>query len=127
MKLFKTLLFTTVTLWTLTGCCWTDHSGTIKEVAEPMLVELKIFYQKNKRFPGIQERNEILEKAGCRMDDGDMCRYRSTVVALEELETSYAYTINFKIDNSYCVLHYIKKTNRNIINCHQQPCIKFGQ
>ncbi len=126
MKLFKTLLLTTATLWTLTGCCWTDHSETIKEVAEPMLVELKTFYWKNKRFPSTEERNEMLEKVGCRMH-GDKCKYRSMLILLGQLETSYDYTINFKADNSYCVLHYIKKTNRNVVNCHQQPCIKFGQ
>ena len=127
MKLFKTLLLTTATLWTLTGCCWTDHSETIKEVAEPMLVELKTFYWKNKRFPSTKERNEMLEKVGCRVHD-DMCLYHNKKIRLDEWTTNYDYKIRMTINNTYGNFNLYKDSGRvSDIRFYQKPCIKFGQ
>jgi len=126
MKAFKIILLTIATLFTMTGCCWTDHSETIKEVADPMLMKLKQFYAEKKYFPNIEERNKILEKVGCKVN-GDVCKYKGKKIALKMDETDYDFTIDFGISNSYCVLHYMKKTNRNVVNCNQKPCIDLGQ
>jgi len=62
----------------LNGCCWTDHSDTIKKVAVPMQKELEKFYTKNRRFPTAKERDEMLEKVGCKME-GNVCVYEGEV------------------------------------------------
>jgi len=127
MKPSKTLLLTTATLWVLTGCCWTDHSETIKEVAEPMLKELKIFYSKHKRFPTTQERNEMLERVGCKMD-GDKCLYQNYKIKLNTWFSNYDYKIRMTINNTHGNFNLYKDSgNISDIRFYQKPCIKFGQ
>ncbi len=126
MKLFKTLLLTTATLWTLTGCCWTDHSETIKKVAEPMLVELKAFYWKNKRFPSTEERNEMLEKVGCKVS-GDKCKYKGRKMIINAWKKSYNYRIRIDFENTGCLFGIQDDGNHDKVECDNSPCVKFGQ
>ena len=125
MKLFKTLLLTTAALWALTGCCWTDHSDTIKEVAEPMLVELKAFYWKNKRFPSIQERNEMLERAGCRVK-GDFCTYKKNSININSA-SGYDYSITFNNERTFCYIYLNLDGSAIEPSCHNASCIDLGQ
>ncbi len=126
MKLFKTLLLTAATLWTLTGCCWTDHSETIKEVAEPMLVELKAFYQKNHRHPNEEERNIMFEKAGCKIY-GKTCSYKKRDLEIIIWDTSYDYAIRLDFENTGCFFAVTNAGNVTNVNCGNSACIKFGQ
>ena len=126
MRLFKTTLLATITLFTLTGCCWTDHSETIKEVAEPMLQELKVFYEKNKRFPSIQERNKILEKLGCKVD-GELCKYKKIDLEINTWHTSYDYAIRLDFENTGCLFGIQDDGNNNRVSCGNSACIELGQ
>jgi len=72
-------------LYLLQGCCWTDHSEEIKKVAVPMQKELEKFYTENKHFPTTQERDEMLERVGCKME-GNVC--------VHEREIGYSYLEN---------------------------------
>ena len=91
-----------------------------------MQQELEDFYTKNKRFPNTQERDEMLEKVGCEME-GNVCVYGGERIILDEHETNTVYTIDFEIENSYCVLFRYKKTNRNTVVCNNKACINLKQ
>ena len=127
MRLFKTTLLATITLFALTGCCWTDHSETIKQVAEPMLQELKIFYEKSRRFPTTQERDEMLEKVGCKVS-GNTCNYRHKKITLQNWTADDYYNIRMTHNNTYCSL-YLNNENGTVdkLICRQEPCIDLGQ
>ena len=123
----KTILLTIVALATLNSCCWTDHSKTIKEVAEPMLKELEHFYAKKKRFPRIEERNEMLEKVGCRMD-GNFCLYSNKKINLNTWITNFDYKIRMTLDYTYCSFNLYKNNGKvSDIRFYQKPCIDLGQ
>jgi len=91
-----------------------------------MQQELEDFYKENKRFPSTQEKNEMLEKIGCVMEGND-CVYERERIILDEHETNTVYTIDFEIENSYCVLFRYKKTNRNTVVCNNKACISLKQ
>ena len=126
MKQIRLLLATTVALWLLTGCCWTDHSETIKEVAQPMFKELKYFYAKNKRFPDIQERNKMLEKVGCKVN-GDICRYDGKEMIVNMWEKSYNYRIRIDLENTGCLFGIQDDGQNDEVTCENSACIKLGQ
>lgn len=118
MKLLKTLLLTTATLWTLTGCCWTDHSKEIKKIAVPIAKELEHFYAKEKRFPTPKERNNILATINFNI-------YKD--MTFSESNANNYYSIRIMDENTYCSLYLYDNGEANTLNCHQNPCIKFGQ
>lgn len=127
MRPIRILLLATMTLFVLSGCCWTDHSATIKEVAEPMLHELQDFYQKHKRFPTTQERDVMLEKVGCRVK-GDRCEYKHKKMILQEWIAVDYYNIRMTYGNTYCSLYLNSKDGSvDKLICRQEPCIEFGQ
>ena len=127
MRPIRILLLATMTLFVLSGCCWTDHSATIKEVAEPMLVELKTFYEKNKRFPTTQERDAMLEKVGCRVK-GDRCMYHGKTIQLDVWRTNYDYKIRITLENTHGNFNLYKENGKvSDIRIYQKPCISLKQ
>jgi len=118
MKLQKLLLITIVTLFTMTGCCWTDHSKIIKEVAEPMAKELEHFYAKEKRFPTPKERDNILVKI-------DFDTYEN--MSFSESNANNYYSIRIIDENTYCSLYLYDTGKVNKVSCVQNPCIDIGQ
>ena len=93
-----------------------------------MQQELEKFYKENKHFPTTQERDEMLERIGCRVDvSGNTCVYERERLKIISYESSYDYTVDFGIENTYCVLFMYKKTKRNTLNCNNNPCISLKQ
>ena len=129
MRPIRILLLATMTLFVLSGCCWTDHSATIKEVAEPMLVELKAFYLKHKRFPTTQERDAMLEKVGCRKVKNKKCIFNRDIIEIERsrITLNQEYEMLLTIENTYCFFGLDQAGKVFGVGCMQQPCIKFGQ
>lgn len=129
MKSLKLLLISSITLLSLTGCCWTDHSETIKEVAEPMAKELESFYKEHKRFPTSKERDAMLLASGCRKVKNEKCIYNGNIIDIERSRKTLnkEYDVLLTIDNTYCFFGLDKTGNKLNIGCMQQPCIKLGQ
>jgi hypothetical protein len=123
----KTLLLTITALLTLNSCCWTDHSETIKEVAEPMLKELDAFYKKEKRFPTTKERNMMLEKVGCTKVEGNVCGYKNRNIVINEWRADNYYSIRMTYQNTYCSLYLNSDGSIDRLSCKQNPCIDIGQ
>lgn len=126
MKLLKILLLTIVTLFTTTGCCWTDHSREIKKIAVPMAKELEHFYKKEKRFPTIKERDKMLERVGCKMDK-DVCKYKNKNFILKERTIVNYYDLIVTYENTYCPIYLNYHAKVDNIECLQNPCIDMGQ
>ena len=129
MKAFKILLPTIATLFTVTGCCWTDHSETIKEVAEPMLRQLDAFYQKNKRHPNKNERDKMLIKSGCSKVKDEKCSYegRTFVISRTEIVKPNTYWITLKYDNTYCLFGIYGDGDLVHMSCDNRPCLDITQ
>ena len=125
MRLIKTLFLTMTVLFVLHGCCWSDHSATIKEVVEPMLHELQAFYQKHKRFPTAQERDAMLEKVGCRVK-GDVCVHKRTVFNIDS-GSGYDYFITFNYERTFCSVYLKPDGSVTEPSCHNEPCISLKQ
>ena len=125
MKLLKILLLTIMILGAITGCCLTDHSKIIKEVAEPMLKQLKHFYAKNKRFPNVQERNEMLEKVGCRMD-GDFCGHKKKSINISSA-SGYDYSMAFNKERTFCYIYLNPDGSVKEPSCHNEACRSLKQ
>lgn len=128
----ENVLFAIVTATLLTGCCWTDHSDTIKEVAEPMLKELEAFYKTNKRFPNTKERDVMLEKSGCKMK-GDVCMFDGkelTIKSEETLTNGYDVKINYMKDNeskASCGFGLYSDGDLSTLICSKRFCLELRQ
>jgi hypothetical protein len=127
MKNLKKIILTTLTATLLTGCCWTDHSDTIREVAEPMLKELDAFYKENKRHPNVKERDIMLKEVGCEMD-GDVCLYNGDKIVIDESSAYNGdYDMWMKIEKTICFSEVYSNGTIMKVNCRNKPCIKLGQ
>ena len=125
MQNLKKISLMTLIATLLTGCCWTDHSDTIREVAEPMLQEVDGFYQKHKRHPNSEEREAMLRKAGCEVNNGK-CLYKGKEFLIEDNEITfnrYYFKIEFK--NSYCSFIKYIDDDKVRLNCNKRPCIRI--
>jgi hypothetical protein len=122
----QNMLFAIVTATLLTGCCWTDHSDTIREVAEPMLKELDAFYKENKRHPNVKERDIMLKEVGCEMD-GDECLYDGDKILIEAELYNKDYHMGMTLEKSYCYFYLNEDGSIDKISCYKNPCIKLGQ
>jgi len=123
----KSLLTIILTATLLTGCCWTDHSDTIREVAEPMLKELDAFYKKHKRHPNIEERDKMLKKVGCEMD-GDECFYDGDKILVDRSRINNGdYTMLMSLENSSCYFYTNIIPSTSIVKCQKSDCIKIKQ
>jgi len=127
MKTNLKYLLIPLTLYLLQGCCWTDHSDVIKEVAVPMQKELEKFYKENKHFPTTQERDEILERVGCEME-GNVCVYggeRLTLIV--HYNTRYQYKIRIDLENTGCYFGIQYNGNHTPVSCATSACISLKQ
>ncbi len=127
MKRWIYLICLLGTVFSISGCCWTDHSKEIKKIAVPMAKELEHFYKKEKRFPTIKERDKMLEKIGCRMD-GDLCMYGVEKIDIVKSDEKYnTLDIWMQKENTLCFIVMHKEENQSTLWCRNKPCIKFGQ
>ena len=122
----KRLLVVAAGVWLLTGCCWTDHSETIKKVAEPMAKELERFYMEHKRFPTDKERDAMLERVGCKVS-GDVCRYKGKKMIIHNRKKSYNYKIRIDLENTGCFFGISKSGQHMNVLCSNAPCVDLGQ
>lgn len=120
------IILTTLTATLLTGCCWTDHSDTIREVAEPMLKELDAFYKENKRHPNVKERDIMLKKVGCEMD-GDECLYDRDKILIDTHSYDGEYSFGMTLEKTYCNFSLQKNEELDSVRCYNNPCVKLGQ
>lgn len=129
MKLLKILLVTIVTLFTTTGCCWTDHSKVIKEVAEPMLKQLDTFYKKNKRHPNKEERDEMLLASGCSKVKNEECSYKWKKIRIDKSETSETnkFYMGLNYGDTYCYFGVYNNGELSQVSCDNSPCIDWGR
>ena len=133
MKL-KTILLTTLALATLNSCCLIDHSKTIKKIAEPMLNELDHFYKKNKRFPTLKERDEMLTTLGCKMKN-NICIFHGNKIHVEsQIMSDNGYDFNMKIIKEKfsktignCGFSYYKNKTDGPVICFSEACLQIRQ
>jgi len=127
MKKTIKLLFIPLSLYLLQGCCWTDHSDVIKEVAVPMQQELEKFYKENKRFPSTQERNEMLEKVGCKIERSSCVYERERITIIAYDTTNYQYKLKLRIENTGCYFGIQNSENHTSVSCANRACISLKQ
>jgi len=129
------LLLIVLTSMLFTGCCLEDHTKSIEKVAEPMLKELEAFYKTNKRFPNIKERDEMLEKAGCKMK-GDVCMFEGEelTIAKSEIRNSSRYYMSIEVidketnyDVASCGFSIYSYDEKDFVMCSKRPCITIRQ
>ena len=111
------------TMW---NCDSTDYSPIIKKVAVPMQQELEDFCTKNKRFPNTQERDEMLEKVGCKME-GNVCVYEGERMIIHLWKTSYDYKIRIDLKNTGCLFGMDNDGSTRFVGCGNSPCINLKQ
>ena len=116
-----------MTISLFTGCCWTDHTDTIKEVAEPMLKELDAFYKKNKRFPNNKERDEMLVSSGCSKVKNEKCSYGWKSLQVKLNNRGYNYSMTLKYDHSYCRFGLFDDGKLMPSSCDKKSCISTHQ
>ena len=119
-----------------TGCCLEDHRPTIRKVADSMLKELEAFYKTNKRFPNTKERDEMLEKAGCKMK-GDVCVFEEQELVIERSEEVtpnryYYISIEYQdkktsLSMASCGFGINSKLGIREVRCIKRPCLEFRQ
>ena len=112
-------------MFATTACCLFDYSEEIKEVAEPMLKNLEIFYEKNKRFPTDKERDEMLLAAGCESVVGGVCEKegREILVIPERHLDEYEYYFRLKYDDTSCGFGIYDDGDITNMFCQVSPCI----
>ena len=120
------LLWSMGILTAIAECDSTDYSPIIKKVAVPMQQELENFYAKNKHFPNTQERNEMLEKVGCKME-GNVCMYKNERISLEIENGKEDYYIRFTIENTGCLYALDIDGEVRDIGCGTSACISLKQ
>lgn len=123
------ILLTITALVTLNSCCWTDHSETIKKVAEPMIKQLDTFYKKNKRHPNKEERNEMLLASGCSKVENKECSFgwKTLVISRTEIVEPNTYWITLNYDNTYCLFGVYEKGDLVNLSCENRPCLHISQ
>ena len=122
----------------LSGCCLTDYRPTIEKVAKPTLKELEAFYKTNKRFPNTNERDVMLEKAGCEMK-GNVCMFggKELTIVKSEKESSCDYSMSIEYQDkktSYSMsscgfrfCHDCSEKDKGFVICSKRPCIQIRQ
>jgi len=129
MKNLKKILLTTLIVTLLTGCCWTDHSETIKKVAEPMREKLITFYKKSKRYPTREERDSMLKDVGCDINENDKCSIGWHTLKVNKRDTyGGRYRVQFTIENTTCGFSLYKDGDVGEIGkCIQGFCLHYGK
>ena len=126
MKKTIKLLFIPLSLYLLQGCCWTDHSDVIKEVAVPMQKELENFHSQTKRLPTMEERDVLLRKVGCRMQ-GNFCFYKRERIKIITFMKSYNFKLELSVENTGCFFGISKSRKHTKVTCDNGFCIDLGQ
>jgi len=106
-------------------CDTTDYSPIIKKIAVPMQQELEKFYAQNKHFPTTQERDEMLEKVGCKMAE-NVCVYDEKRIVLEIQNEQRNYYIRYTIENTGCLYALDIKGDVRDIGCGTNSCITWS-
>jgi hypothetical protein len=126
MKHLKKTILITLVATLLTGCCWTDHSKTIKEVAEPMREKIATFYKKNKRYPYKEERDSMLKDVGCDINENDKCSIGWHTLKVDKPDIYNDY-VKFSIEKSRCSFSLYKDGDVGKIGkCIQGFCLHMG-
>ena len=94
-----------------------------------MQKELEKFYAQNKHFPTTQERDEMLERVGCKME-GNVCVYDGERIVIERgYKDTYngQYDFWITLENTICFGGISSRGKYYKVNCRNKPCIKLGQ
>jgi hypothetical protein len=108
----------------LSGCCAFNYSAEVKEVLIPMQEELSSFYTKNKRYPNIKERNEILDKLGCKVFN-NKCKYSGNKFNITSEIFIGKYKIGLEKGSSRCYTGLLKNGQKDDLSCYQDGCYKL--
>lgn len=122
------LLISLIAILLLTGCCWTDYSKTIKEVAEPMREKIATFYKKNKRYPYKDERDSMLKELGCDINENDTCSIGWHTLRVDKPNYYNGnYYVDLSIENSSCTFMIYRNDTIDNIGCFQDFCLHMGK
>ena len=114
-------------LLVLSGCCISNYSSNMKKVLEPTQKILIEFYAKNKHFPNIEERNEILKQSGCEIK-GNTCLANGTMFNISDANLGgEEYIIGLKKEKSRCNVGIMISGKKGGISCYQSSCLGLKQ
>ncbi len=128
MKKIKILLSITI-LFMIFGCCPTDYTKDIKKIMNPFSKGLTDFFAENGEYPTSEQRDKILENAGCKIVDSNnkICKFKGQSFTYESnLELSrklYFFAIAKK--GSHCYLDMSPDGKIVDKKCIKDSCINI--
>jgi len=112
-------------IFLLLGCLNSNYTPTIKKILNPMKQKLVSFYEKNKRYPTIDERNILLKQSGCKIKNNS-CYYEGKQFLINS-ELYNGYSITLKLKNSDCMIGLFKDGDIKNISCQNRGTTDLGQ
>ena len=110
-----------------TGCCGENYVKEMKKLSNNASQQLAEFYKKNKKYPTIEERNEILETIGCTMKSETICSYNDRDITVKSTNDNIGYDISLYLGKNFCYFGLNTDGIADSVSCRKNDCIKIGQ
>ena len=110
-----------------TGCCGENYVKEMTKVSNSISQQLVEFYQKNKRFPTIKERNRIFETVGCTFKQENICIYRGRNITIKSEVWLDDYNIELEFGKNFCYFGLSPDGRADSISCRKDDCISLKQ
>jgi len=126
----KKILLTIIAILSMiafTGCCGENYVKEMTKVSNSISQQLVEFYQKNKRFPTIKERNRIFETVGCTFKQENICTYRGRNITIKSEKSNIGYLVGLYLGNNKCFFGLNLDGSADSISCRKDDCIMIKQ
>ena len=110
-----------------TACCGENYVKEMTKVSNSISQQLVAFYQKNKRFPTIKERNRIFETVGCTFKQENICTYKGRNIAIESEVWLDDYNIKLGFGKNVCYFGLFSDGHARSVSCRKDDCIMIKQ
>jgi len=110
-----------------TACCGENYVKEMTKISNSISQQLVEFYQKNKRFPTIKERNRIFETVGCTFKQENICTYRGRNITIESKIHLNEYNIRLYLGKNFCSFWISSDGRADSISCRKEDCISLKQ
>jgi len=110
-----------------TACCGENYVKEMTKVSNSISQQLVAFYQKNKRFPTIKERNRIFETVGCTFKQENICTYRGRNITIKSEVWLDDYNIELSFGKNFCYYGLFSDGRAKSVGCRKDDCISLKQ
>jgi len=126
----KKILLITIAIFSMiafTGCCGENYVKEMTKISNSISQQLVAFYQKNKRFPTIKERNRIFETVGCTFKQENICTYKGRNITVKSKIIVSEYEIRLYFGKNFCSLGLFSDGSTDSVACRKDDCISLKQ